>query len=189
MTKTMTTMRTGTTSNPDPANGKKSALLWLVIPLSAVALAAAVNFLLIVNAVVPSASMEPTVPEGALVVGSRLAYLNRSPKAGDIIIFTHKEFPGKLLIKRVAATEGQRFAVTDGAVYIDGKPMGDAPGDDFPEVIVPAGMLVVLGDNRAHSKDSRYWDDPFVRVSDVRARAEFMYYPRFAALTGSVPAA
>lgn len=130
MTKTMTTMRTGTTSNPDPANGKKHALLWLVIPLSAVALAAAVNFLLIVNAVVPSASMEPTVPEGALVVGSRLAYLNRSPKAGDIIIFTHKEFPGKLLIKRVAATEGQRFAVTDER-YIS----TESPWETLPEMI------------------------------------------------------
>lgn len=181
---TKTTMRTGTTSNPVPSDGKKRALLWLVIPLSAVVLAAAVNFLLIVNAVVPSASMEPTVPEGALILGYRLAYLNGAPQAGDIIIFTHEEFPGKLLIKRIAAIEGQRFAVTDGVVYIDGQPAGDAPGDDFPEVTVPAGMLVVLGDNRAHSKDSRYWDNPFVRVSNVRARAEFMYYPHFAALSG-----
>ena len=181
--KTTMTMMTRT-NKPGSSAEKKHAFLWLLIPLSAVALAAAVNFLLIVNTVVKSESMEPTLSEGALVIGSRIEYLNHSPKTGDIIIFRHDEFPGRLLIKRVAATEGQRFAVSDGVIYIDGAPAGPAPGDDFPETAVPAGMLIVLGDNREKSVDSRYWDDPFVRVSDVSARAIFTYFPAFSRLAG-----
>ena len=49
---------------------------------------------------VPTESMEPTLKRGSIIVGSRLF---GELKVGDIVVFRHG---GKLLVKRIAATEG-----------------------------------------------------------------------------------
>ena len=57
---------------------------------------------------VPSASMEPTIPAGSVILGIRIfGELER----GDVVIFRHE---GKTLVKRIAAGEGDR-------VYLDDK--------------------------------------------------------------------
>lgn len=52
---------------------------------------------------VPSASREPTLEKGDLILGLRL---NGELKSGDIIIFEHD---GELMVKRVAAKSGERI--------------------------------------------------------------------------------
>lgn len=170
-----------------PARGKKR-LSRLLIPAAALLLALALNFLLVINAQVPTESMSPTLAKNSLVLFSRLAYLSSEPQVGDIVVFRHAEFGRKLLVKRVAAVGGQRIAIRGGRVSIDGKPL-DEPyvaqfsKDDFPETTVPAGALFVLGDNRCASRDSRFWKDPFVRVGDVKGKALFAYFPRIKKLS------
>ena len=56
----------------------------IVIP---VAIALFCSKVLIVNANIPSGSMEDTIHPGDRVIGSRLAYLSQGPERGDIIIF------------------------------------------------------------------------------------------------------
>lgn len=46
--------------------------------------------------------------------------------------------------------------------------------DNWGPLVVPAGHLFVLGDNRDNSEDSRYWG--FVPRSAVRGRPWFVYY-------------
>lgn len=94
---------------------------------------------------VPSESMEPTLKKGSIIVGSRRF---GELKVGDIIVFRHK---GKLLVKRIAATEGD---------------MVEYKGH---QITVPKGYLYVLGDNAENSNDSRKWNAPFVAISCVRA--------------------
>lgn len=95
---------------------------------------------------VPTESMEPTLQKGSYIVGTRIY---AEPVVGDIIIFRHG---GKLLVKRVAAVGG-------GQIDRDGA-----------SLVVPDGCYYVLGDNVEHSKDSRYWDDPFIKRQDIVAK-------------------
>lgn len=94
---------------------------------------------------VPTESMEPTLKKGSYIIGCRIySELN----TGDIIIFRHDR---KLLVKRVAATEGE--VIERNGVSLT----------------VPKDCYYVLGDNKDHSYDSRYWKDPFVKDKEVLA--------------------
>ena len=98
---------------------------------------------------VPSESMEPTLKAGSYIIGSRIY---GELKTGDIIIFEHD---GKMFVKRIAATEGERIT-ENGFTYI-----------------VPKGSYFVMGDNRNNSFDSRYWGEPFISKCDVKAKVIF----------------
>ena len=94
---------------------------------------------------VPTASMEPTIHQGSLILGLRqFGELH----TGDVVIFRHD---GRTLVKRIAASPGESY-------NLNGSP-----------VTVPAGQYLLLGDNAADSYDARYWDDPFVPEKDMIA--------------------
>ncbi|MBD5132935.1 MAG: signal peptidase I [Clostridiales bacterium] len=157
---------------------------WWLLPLLAVALAAFLNLFILINAHVPSGSMEPTIPTGALLVGDRTAYLRGEPQAGDVALFRHEsEFGRDIIVKRIIALPGQTFSMENGRVYLDGELL-DEPyitefsADSYPETVVPEGCYLVLGDNRRDSHDSRFWADPFVRREELLARALLVYFPR-----------
>lgn len=157
---------------------------WWRLPLAAMGLAVLVNLFILVNAYVPSGSMEPTLPTGALMLGDRTAFLRGDPRTGDVVLFHNEaEFGRKVLVKRVVALPGQTFSMENGRVYIDGRLLeeeyiAEFSSDRYPETVVPEGCYVVLGDHRTHSNDSRFWEDPFVHREDLLARALFTYFPR-----------
>ena len=49
-----------------------------------------------------------------------------------------------------------------------------ATGDNYGPQVVPEGELLVLGDNRDNSRDSRYWG--FLPVDQVKGRALLVYW-------------
>lgn len=157
----------------------------ILLPAVAVFSAAVLNTFLLLNAYVPSSSMEPTIPSGAMVLGNRLAYSGNVPQVGDVVFFHHSETgERRWLVKRVIAVPGQTFAVASGRVYIDGQLLEEEyvdefSDDDYPVTLVPEDCYIVLGDNRRESNDSRFWGDPFVRREDVRAKGMFVYFPKF----------
>lgn len=158
---------------------------WWVFPLLAVILAALLNLFVLLNAHIPSGSMEPTIATGSLVLGDRTAYLRGDPQAGDVVFFRHEsEFGQRIIVKRVIALPGQTFSMADGRVYLDGRLLEEPyitqfSWDSYPETVVPEGCCIVLGDHRTNSNDSRFWTDPFVRWEDLLGRAMFVYFPRF----------
>lgn len=157
----------------------------LLIPAAAILLAACLNCVFLLNAYVPSGSMEPAIPSGSLVLGNRLAYGRDNPQAGDVVFFHHPEIgERKWLVKRIIALPGQTFALCGGRVYIDGKLLEEAyveeySDDTYPETLVPEDCYIVLGDNRQESGDSRTWKEPFVRREDILARGICVYFPEF----------
>lgn len=95
---------------------------------------------------IPTASMEPTLHEGSLILGCRLY---GELETGDIIIFEHD---GDLLVKRIAACPGE-------TVEHDGRLL-----------TVPVDCYYVLGDNTENSFDSRCWEDPFISKTAIVAK-------------------
>lgn len=124
-----------------------------------------------------SSAMEPTIhcarPGGGgcgadtadtLVVES----FSGSPERGDIVLLEpspsarRKCVPGEFYVKRVIALPGETWEMRDGHVYVNGERLAetyvipDRRGQDTrPSERVPEDMLVVMGDNRSNSCDSR----------------------------------
>lgn len=138
---------------------------------------------------IPTGSMETTIMSGDRVFAEKITYLASEPEQGDIVTFEDPEIPGRILIKRIVATEGQTIDLIDGAVYIDGVPLDEpyvhgepsnplvpAYGVDITyPYTVPEGHIWVMGDNRTNSSDSRYFGP--VPVESVTGKAVFTYWP------------
>lgn len=109
---------------------------------------------------VPTASMEPTLPQESFILGIRIF---DEPEVGDIIVF---EKDGTLLVKRIAAGPREKVDLSQ-LPYMDTMPI---PVWDEPVITVPEGSYFVLGDNAQNSLDSRYWEDPFVNFEEIVAK-------------------
>lgn len=95
---------------------------------------------------VPSESMEPTLKENSLILGTRLY---GTLEKGDIVVFEHE---GTVYVKRIAAGPGDEITV-DGIRHF-----------------IPPNAYFMLGDNSENSYDSRYWEDPYVSEEDIIAK-------------------
>ena len=83
--------------------------------------------------VVPTGSMKPTIVEGDRIFTNKLAYDLKvpytrwriaswdDPKRGDIVVF-HSPADGKRLVKRVVGLPGDRIAMHDNRLFINGVP-------------------------------------------------------------------
>ena len=151
---------------------------YLIVPAAVVFLLLGVIFSL---AWVPSSSMEPTLPTHSYFLGWRLSYLtgDPAPERGDIIMFRSDELD-ELLVKRVVGLPGDTVSLADGYVYINGAALEEDylsvqgytwPLTDTDTFTVPEGCVFVMGDNRTNSLDSRAWNDPYVPVEKIRAKA------------------
>ena len=150
---------------------------------------------------IPSGSMKPTLLVGdhilvnKFIYGVKVPFLNitlipvKDPKRGDIVVFKFPEDPKKDFIKRVIAVAGDKVQIRNKKVYINDKPMEDSygthldphsilggarPRDNFGPVAVPPDSFFVMGDNRDHSYDSRFWG--FVNQSAVKGKAFIIYW-------------
>jgi len=119
---------------------------WLLIPIMLSVLLMILMKTIFFLGYVPTESMEPTLKKDSFILGTRL-YEDLTD--GDIIIF---ERDGRLLVKRIAASGGE--TVTQNGITI----------------VVPENCYYVRGDNVENSYDSRFWPDPFVKESSIKAK-------------------
>lgn len=153
---------------------------------------------------IPSSSMLPTLQIGdhilvnKLSYGVRVPFVNetlfefRSPRRGDVVVFTlpddvytPEDESGTNIIKRVIGLPGDIVEVRHTRVFVNNRPLEndddyarwiEGGKKDFGPVVVPENKVLLLGDNRDQSKDSRYWDDPFLDIARIKGRAFFIYW-------------
>ena len=143
-----------------------------------------VNNFLIINAKIPSPSMENTIMTGDRIFGNRLAYVLGDPQRFDIVIFRYPDDESQLFIKRIIGLPGETVEIIDGKVYIDGSetPLDDSftpetPTGNYGPYTVPENCYFMLGDNRNNSKDSRFWQNTFVERDAILGKAVLKYFP------------
>ena len=150
---------------------------------------------------IPSGSMKETLQIGdhilvnKFIYGVKIPFLRttiievKKPKRNEIVVFKFPEDPGKDFIKRVIGVAGDVVEHRDKKVYVNNEPVDDIfgmytdphifpgsfqPRDNFGPVTVPPDSLFVMGDNRDHSYDSRWWG--FVNLKAVQGKAFMIYW-------------
>jgi signal peptidase I len=150
---------------------------------------------------IPSGSMKQTLLIGdhilvnKFIYGIKIPFTQATlipihhPKRGDIVVFKFPEDPSKDFIKRVVGVADDVVEIKDKQVFINGKKenhpygvhtdprtiaVGIQPRDNFGPITVPSNSLFVMGDNRDHSYDSRFWG--FVDLEAVKGKAFIIYW-------------
>lgn len=147
---------------------------------------------------IPSGSMKQTLLIGDMLLVNKLKYgvkipftdryLFRlmDPKRGEIIVFKFPRDPKRDFIKRVVGTPGDRVAVKDKRVYVNGVLLDEgytqytdphinfSKRDFMEERVVPPDHYFVMGDNRDNSDDGREWG--FVPRANIKGSAFMIYF-------------
>lgn len=164
----------------------REILSWIVPFVVALLVALALKNYVIINADVPTGSMENTIMPGDRLIGNRLAYLKEGPERGDVVIFHYPDHEEDLYVKRVIGLPGETVDIVDGRIYIDGdtEPLEEpylketwtvAAGTYHFEV--PEDSYLMLGDNRNDSWDARYWKNTYVHREKILGKAVVVYWP------------
>ena len=119
--------------------------------ITAIALLIVFRFVLI-PVRVTGGSMEPTYRDGSVNLINRLVFLLREPRRGDVVSVRTTGISNQYL-KRVIGLPGETLSITNGVVFINGRPL-DEPYVKFREpwrlAPVQLGLtdFIVIGDNR-----------------------------------------
>lgn len=132
---------------------------------------------------IPTESMEATIMTGDIVISTRYDIWEDDLERYDILVFVSPDDPATLYIKRLIGLSGETIEVRGGKVYADGVELDDSflkgpqnrRGDGI--YVVPEGCYFFLGDNRNRSNDSRFWDEKYVPLENIKAKARFILLP------------
>jgi len=136
---------------------------------------------------VSGSSMFPNFKDGDYIITDKVTYRFSKPARGDIIVFKNPRDKSQDFIKRIIGLPGDHFRLQNGNVYLNGKQLKEpylrdgittnpeAFIQEGEEITVPDGKLLVLGDNRPQSSDSRDWG--FIEYSEIIGRVFLRYWP------------
>lgn len=155
------------------------------------------------NIAVTSASMENTLETGSRLLAVRNIDCKTIYDRYDIIVFHYPLDERQIYIKRIIGLPGEHIEIINGEIFINHntsplpeKYRKEIRNTDNSHYVfdVPKNSYLVLGDNRNHSVDSRYWCDLaiesgitkdlktaedmcYVKTEQIIAKAFLKYYP------------
>ena len=163
---------------------KREVFSWIACIVVTILLTEFILNFVIINANIPSGSMENTIMTNDKLIALRTSYWFNDPKRGDIIIFKYPDDESQLFIKRLIGLPGDTVEIRNGKVFINGvedekanSHVPETPTGNYGPYVVPEGSYFMLGDNREHSKDSRFWQNTFVTYDEIVGKAIVRYYP------------
>jgi signal peptidase I len=186
-------------SKPEKTKSKIQEFIEAI--LAALLIAAFIISFIVQAFKIPSGSMIPTLLVGdhlfvnKFIYGVKIPFFRTTvipvtdPKRGDVVVFIYPQDRSKDFIKRVIGVAGDKIEMKDKKLFLNDQPYADSfgvyddaaiypaevqPRDNFGPVVVPPKSLFVMGDNRDHSLDSRFWG--FVDLKDVQGKAFILYW-------------
>lgn len=167
------------------------------ILIAALLIAGIIRTFIIQPYVIPSESMLNTLQIGDRLFvtkfsyGIHLPFVEQEilsfgePGHGDIIVFPYPLDKSQDYIKRVVGIPGDVIEIRNKQLFRNGQAVLEEyaihtdPGtshrrDNMPPLTVPPGKVFVMGDNRDHSMDSRFWG--FVDKGTIHGRALLIYW-------------
>lgn len=136
---------------------------------------------------VKGASMEPGLLSGEYIFTSKVTYKFRPIERGDVIVFKSPRNPDIEYIKRVIGLPGDTVLFEDDLVSVNGVVLEEPYISDKTtlweggyikegeSIVVSEGELIVLGDNRPRSSDSREFGP--VPISSIIGQVFYRYFP------------
>jgi signal peptidase I len=134
----------------------------LKVVIISLAIIIPVRFFLIQPFYVKGASMEPNFYDNEYLVIDEISYRFKDPARGEIIVFRYPKDPREYFIKRIIGLPGEKVAIKNGNVYINGVRLDESEYLAPEEQTIHDGVWMlkadeyfILGDNRQYSLDSR----------------------------------
>ena len=172
-------------------SGTKTVVEWVLLIVGALLIALLIKTFLFQAFYIPSESMVPTLEKNDRVLVNKLSYRMHDVNRGDIIVFKAPDGTDpsvKDLVKRVVGLPGDIVSAENGKIFINNKEL-DEPylpdgtvsncasfkEDCFPSTKIPEDQYWVMGDNRASSKDSRFFGT--IPKSDIIGRVFVRIWP------------
>lgn len=141
--------------------------------------------IIITPCTVSGSSMEYTYKDGDRVLVWNLLY---EPDNYDVVVFDATGYSfvsenSKFYIKRVIANEGDILRYETGKLYVNDKYEADVTYDEYSILTagnldiyeIPKDKLLVMGDNRGNSHDSRNFG--LINEEDVIGKVVLRFYP------------
>ncbi|WP_066056601.1 signal peptidase I [Robertmurraya korlensis] len=169
---------------------KKEVYSWVKSIVFALIVAIICRNFLFSPAIVYGESMLPTFQEHDRLLLSKVSEIQRF----DLVVFNAPDSDERY-IKRVIGLPGDIVEVKDDTLYINGKQIEEPYLEDIKkdllfdkltgdftleeltgEAVVPEGTLFVMGDNRLHSKDSRFFGP--IPISSLIGEVKLQIYPK-----------
>src|SRR5690625_3253422 len=167
---------------------------WIKIIVVALVIALIVRKFFFSPIIVDGPSMQPTLHDQDKMIVNKFIYYLKDLERFDIVIFhanNEKDF-----IKRVIGLPGEHVQVENNVLYIDGKEVSQpflhqnehnqviypVVTNDFTlemlpgsYKVIPEGHVLVLGDNRRNSTDSRSLG--LISIDQIVGKTNFIYWP------------
>ncbi|HZY57491.1 MAG TPA: signal peptidase I [Rubrobacteraceae bacterium] len=131
---------------------------------------------------IPSESMTPTLEVGDRVFVNKFVYRFAEPERGDIVVFKNVEGGQEELIKRVVGVPGDEVTIRNGVLFVNEERWEEPyinsqslDSSSFGSMTVPEGKVFVMGDNRANSRDSRFFGP--IPIENVEGEAFVVFWP------------
>jgi signal peptidase I len=175
---------TGEAEHPERRSAAGATLSWFRDLLLSVVIAVVVILFLYQPVKVEGTSMMPSLLDQERIFINKFVYRFGMADIGrgDTVVFWFPGDPTKSYIKRVIGVPGDSVEVSDGAVFVNGRALGEpyVPEEYRDHVsmarkIVPQDEYFVLGDHRSSSNDSRTWGTVPRRY--IYGKAVFVYWP------------
>lgn len=128
-------------------------------------------------------SMRPSFEPGEWLLVSRRAYHRATPTRGELVIVRDPRDLARLYLKRVVGLPGEEVRLFEGMLYINGSYLPEPYLGGLPAYLgleenvwkLGEGEYFVMGDDRAHSTDSRHFGP--VRRELIVGRAWLRLWP------------